>query len=122
MVGEGIAIIPEEGLFGAPIEGRVSKIFSTGHAYIIRHKSGLEVMVHIGLDTVSLNGEGFKPIAGEGQSVKAGDTIIEADLALIESLGKESITPVIVSEMGPFKRVKTKQGKVAKSDLLMEVE
>jgi len=122
MVGDGIAILPREGSFGAPIEGKVSKIFSTGHAYIIKHKSGIEVMVHIGLDTVSLKGEGFRIVAGEGDSVKAGDTIIEADLVLIESLGREIVTPVVISEMGPFETLETKHGKVSKSDLIMEVK
>jgi PTS system glucose-specific IIA component len=122
MVGDGIAMIPDEGIFRAPVEGEVSKIFSTGHAYIIRHQSGLEVMVHIGLDTVSLKGEGFRIIASEGESVKAGDVIIEADLALIESLGKEITTPVIISEMGPFKSIDTKEGKISESDLIMEIK
>ncbi len=122
MVGDGIAIRPADGSFGSPLDGEITKIFPTGHAYRVRHKSGVEVMVHIGLDTVSLKGDGFEIVANEGESVKAGDTIIRADLDLIEKLGREIVTPVIVSEMGSFKRVEKKSGSVAKADIVMEVK
>jgi PTS system glucose-specific IIA component len=83
MVGDGVAILPISGSFRAPIDGVVSKIFSTNHAYSIKSDKDLEVMVHIGLETVALNGEGFTRIASEGDTVKVGDIIIEADLAYI---------------------------------------
>ena len=122
MVGDGLAIVPVDNAFGAPVEGTVSKLFSTHHAYIVRHKSGMEVMVHIGLDTVALKGEGFEAVAREGDEVKAGDTIVRADLDLIKSLGKEVVTPVIVSEMAKFKSIEKKIGDIAKADTIMELK
>ena len=122
MVGDGLAIVPINNVFGSPVDGTVSKLFSTHHAYIVRHKSGMEVMVHIGLDTVALKGEGFEAVAKEGDEVKAGDTIVRADLDLIKSLGKEIITPVIISEMAHFKYIEKKLGNIAKADTVMELK
>ena len=85
MVGDGVAVIPISNQFCAPIDGVVSKIFPTNHAYSIKSDKDLEVMVHIGLETVALNGEGFTRIANEGDEVKAGDVIIEVDLDLYKS-------------------------------------
>ena len=122
MVGDGVAVIPVEGVFGAPVSGKLSKLFETHHAYIVRHDSGVEVMVHIGLDTVELKGDGFKALAKEGDEVKAGDPIIEADLERIKSLGKEIITPVIISEMGSFKGIVKRGGTVAAAETIMELK
>ena len=122
MAGDGIAIIPSDGLFGAPIDGDVIKIFSTGHAFVIRGEKGIEVMVHIGLDTVTLRGGGFSAVVSEGDRVKAGDIIVKADLKKISSLGKEIITPVIVSELGQYKSIDKKSGAAAKGDIVMEVK
>ena len=97
MAGDGMAIIPRSNTFVAPISGVVSKIFSTNHAYSIRAKNGLEVLVHIGLDTVALKGEGFKRLIEEGTSVKMGKPIISADLEFIKSQGKNTITPVVLN-------------------------
>ncbi len=97
LAGDGIALMPSSNTFVAPISGVVSKIFSTNHAFSIRTSNGLEVMVHIGLDTVELNGEGFKALAKEGDKVLVGKPIISADLAFIESKGKPIITPIVVN-------------------------
>ena len=97
MAGDGIAIMPRSNTFVAPISGVVSKIFVTNHAYSIRAKNGLEVLVHIGLDTVTLKGKGFKRLVEEGIEVKVGKPIIYADLELIESSGKNTITPIVLN-------------------------
>jgi len=97
MAGEGIAIMPRSNTFVAPVAGTVTKIFSTNHAFSIKTKSGLEVMVHIGLDTVALNGEGFKQLAKEGDSVSIGKPIISADLEFIASKGKNIVTPIVLN-------------------------
>jgi len=97
LVGDGIAIMPHSNTFVAPVTGVVTKIFSTNHAFSIRTSNGLEVMVHIGLDTVELNGEGFKALAKEGDKVSVGKPIISADLAFIKSQGKPIITPIVVN-------------------------
>jgi len=122
LVGDGIAVIPEEGDFGAPFDGEVSKIFSTKHAYSVRHKSGAEVIVHIGLETVALNGEGFTALAAEGDRVKAGDTIIKADLEVIAAKAKDIVTPVVVTESGNSKSIEKKSGDISKGEVLMELK
>jgi len=97
MAGDGIAITPRSNTFVAPVAGVVSKIFSTNHAYSIRATNGLEVLVHIGLDTVALKGEGFKRLVEEGTEVSIGQPIISADLEFIKEQGKETITPIVLN-------------------------
>ena len=121
MVGDGVAVMPIGNAFTAPIDGIVSKIFSTNHAYSIKSDKDLEVMVHIGLETVALNGEGFTRIANEGDEVKAGDVIIEADLAYIKAHAKDTITPIIVTDESDAKEVIKKYMIVKSGDKIMEV-
>ena len=97
MAGDGIAVNPRSNTFVAPISGVVSKIFSTNHAYSIKAKNGLEVLVHIGLDTVALKGEGFKRLVEEGTKVSTGKPIISADLEYIQAQGKNIITPIVLN-------------------------
>ncbi|MBU1667968.1 PTS glucose transporter subunit IIA [bacterium] len=97
LAGDGVAIIPRSNTFVAPVSGVITKIFSTNHAFSIRTKNDLEVLVHIGLDTVALNGEGFKRLAKEGDSVSVGKPIIVADIEFIKSQGKEIVTPIVVN-------------------------
>ncbi len=121
MVGDGVAVIPVSNLFTAPIDGVVSKIFSTNHAYSIKSAKDLEVMVHIGLETVALDGKGFTRIANEGDEVKAGDVIIEADLAYIREHAKDIITPIIISDESDVKTIEKKLAIVKSQDKIMEV-
>jgi len=97
MAGDGIAIMPRSNTFVAPVAGTITKIFSTNHAFSIKTKSGLEVMVHIGLETVALNGEGFKRLVEEGAKVSIGKPIISADLEFIVSKGKNIVTPIVLN-------------------------
>ena len=97
LAGNGIAIMPRSNTFVAPVSGVVSKIFSTNHAFSIKTSSGLEVLVHIGLDTVELKGEGFKRLAQEGDEVSVGKPIIFADLEFIKAQGKPLITPIVLN-------------------------
>lgn len=122
MVGDGVAVMPVSNQFTAPIDGVVTKIFSTNHAYSIKSDKDLEVMVHIGLETVALNGEGFNRIAKEGDAVKVGDVIIEADLAYIKEHAKDIITPIIVSDESDVKEIEKKYAIVKEGDKIMEVK
>lgn len=121
MVGDGVAIIPISSRFTAPIEGRVSKIFPSNHAYSIKSDKDLEVMVHIGLETVALEGKGFTRIAQEGDRVKIGDVIIEADLDYIKAHAKDTITPIIILESSDVKEIDKNFSVVKKGDKIMEV-
>ena len=121
MVGDGLAIKPINGTFTSPIDGVVSKIFSTNHAYSIKSDKDLEVLVHIGLDTVDLNGEGFTRVVEEGDSVKMGDTIIIADLNYLSSQNKDTITPIIITENSSVKNIEKRVKIVKSKDIIMRV-
>ena len=121
LAGDGIALMPRSNTFVAPVSGVVSKIFSTNHAFSIRTSNGLEVMVHIGLDTVELKGEGFKALAKEGDKVSVGKPIISADLAFIESQGKPIITPIVVNHEKEITISSDKVRTIREGEELMEV-
>lgn len=121
MLGDGVAIIPTDEIFCAPISGTISKIFSTNHAFSIRNDEGVEVLVHIGLDTVELRGEGFERLAGEDGRVKAGDAVIRADLNYLQAQGKEIVTPVVITDRGKSKSISKNTGIVQSGDLIMEL-
>ena len=121
MAGDGIAIMPRSNTFIAPVSGTITKIFSTNHAFSIKTKSGLEVMVHIGLDTVALNGEGFKRLAQEGDTVSVGKPIISADLDFIEAQGKKIITPIVINHEKELTITSDKVRTIREGDNLLEV-
>lgn len=122
MVGDGVAVMPVSNQFTAPIDGVVSKIFSTNHAYSIKSDKDLEVMVHIGLETVALEGKGFTRIANEGDAVKSGDLIIEADLAYIKEHAKDIITPILITDESDATEIEKKYAIVKEGDKIMEVK
>ena len=97
ILGDGFGIIPMEGDFCSPADGVVSDVAETLHAYCITTDDGLEIIVHIGIDTVELKGEGFKNTVKSGAKVKRGDIIAHADLTLIQSKGYNPTTAVIVT-------------------------
>lgn len=105
ILGKGIAIIPSDGKFHAPANGTVTTIFPTGHAAAITTDEGAEVLIHIGLDTVKLDGKHFTILAEEGQKVQAGDILIEADLSQIKEAGYDIITPVIICNSDEFSEI-----------------
>jgi glucose-specific phosphotransferase system IIA component len=110
MAGDGVAIDPSGSVAVAPISGDLVKLFPGGHAFGISTSEGVELIVHIGLDTIELKGEGFENIATEGQQVKAGTPIVRFDRATIERKGKEIVSPVVSTGEGTIVRRAT--GKV----------
>ena len=96
IMGPGVAIEPEDGLVVAPAEGTVAHVFPTGHAVALTLEDGVEVLIHVGLDTVEMKGEGFETLVEVGEHVVAGSPLLRADLAAIRAAGHETITPVIV--------------------------
>jgi len=121
MAGDGVAINPIGDIFGSPIDGVITKIFSTNHAYSVKGKQDLEVLVHIGLETVALKGEGFERLAQEGDEVKAGDPIIKADLVYIKAHAKDIITPILVTDESKFNEIDKNDNVVKVGDAIMEV-
>ena len=106
ILGKGAAIIPVDGRVYAPSDGTVSTVFPTGHAVAMTSNDGVEILVHIGLDTVKLDGKHFTIHAKEDQQVKKGDLLLEADLEQIIAEGYDIITPVVICNSDDFSDVK----------------
>ena len=104
MAGDGVAIDPSGGIAVAPVTGDLVKLFPGGHAFGIAMSGDVELIVHIGLDTVELKGQGFENIASEGQKVRAGTPIVRFDRASIERSGKVIVSPVVSSGAGTIVR------------------
>lgn len=114
--GDGIAIRPIGNVMVAPCDGTIRKIFATDHAFSIDSDSGLTLLVHFGIDTVNLKGEGFKRIALEGQRVSKGDVVIEFDLGLLEAKAKSTLSPVVVSNMDEITALDKMSGAVTAAE------
>ncbi|ELK47423.1 PTS glucose transporter subunit IIA [Halobacillus sp. BAB-2008] len=97
MMGDGIAVEPSDGKIVAPVSGEIVQLFPTNHAIGIKTKSGVEVLVHIGLETVSMEGEGFEGHVKTGDHVDVGDHLITFDVELVKEKAKSTITPVVIT-------------------------
>ena len=96
MLGKGAAVIPEDGKFYAPADGEIGMVFDTLHAVSMTTDFGAEILIHIGLDTVKMKGEGFTGHVKAGDHVKKGDLLLEVDLEKVKAAGYDTITPVLV--------------------------
>lgn len=105
VVGDGVAIKPTSNIVMAPATGTVVKIFDTNHAFCIETDNGVEIIVHMGIDTVALGGKGFKRLVEEGADVKVGQPILELDLEYLNANAKSMISPVIVSNIDDFDKI-----------------
>ncbi|MDN9011786.1 PTS sugar transporter subunit IIA [Brevibacillus laterosporus] len=106
IAGDGLAIDPTEGVLVAPVDAKVVHLFNTGHAIGLQTANGAEILMHIGIDTVNLNGEGFSAKVTTGQDVKAGQTLIEFDLDIIKNAGYPVITPIIITNSDAVESMK----------------
>lgn len=97
LMGDGFAVKPANGTICSPISGNIVTVFPTGHAVGIKNKDGVECLIHIGLDTVNLNGKGFKTLVGQGDKVKAGQALVQVDKEALENEGYNLITMVIMT-------------------------
>ena len=123
MMGDGFAVEPENGHIVSPVAGKVTSVFPTKHALGLVTDNGLEVLVHIGLDTVSLEGKPFEVKVTEGQTVAAGDLLVEADLDAIRAAGRETSTIVVFTNADAIKSVKVEHtGKLAANAPVATVE
>jgi len=103
MLGDGIAVDPSTNKIVSPCDGTLTMVSETGHAFAVTSKNGLEILVHIGLDTVKMHGHGFKQLVKPGGKIKAGDPVIEIDLEMIKHEGHKTITPMVITNMEKVK-------------------
>ncbi len=122
ILGDGCGIQPEEGYVYAPFNGQVIQVADTGHAIGLLSEGGVEVLIHVGLDTVSLNGEGFEPVVKEGDQVTAGQKILNFDL---EKIGEKypTVTSVIITNTPDYKEIRlVKTGKTEAGEKILQTE
>lgn len=121
MMGDGIAIEPIEGILYSPVNGVISQIFPTKHAIGIVSDEGLEVLIHIGIDTVHMRGEGFESIVKENDRVKIGDKLISFDIDIIKSKAKAATVVMLVTNMDMVEFIDFKYGDVDNRSSVMIV-
>ncbi|WP_026693070.1 beta-glucoside-specific PTS transporter subunit IIABC [Peribacillus kribbensis] len=121
-MGKGIAIDPSEGRVVSPVNGVVSSLFKTKHAIGITSEEGIEILIHVGIDTVKLNGEHFAAYVKQGDKVKTGDLLVEFDLEKIKKAGFETITPVIITNSANYSEISTtNQENISEKETLLTV-
>ena len=122
-MGQGIAVKPSEGVVYAPADAEVTIAFATGHAFGLKTANGAEILIHVGIDTVSMNGDGFEQKVAQGDKVKAGDVLGTFDSAKIAAAGLDDTTMVIVTNTADYASVTpVATGAVAKGDAIIEVK
>lgn len=122
-MGQGIAVKPSEGVVYAPADAEVTIAFATGHAYGLKTAKGAEILIHVGIDTVSMNGDGFDQKVAQGDKVKAGDVLGTFDAAKIAAAGLDDTTMVIVTNTADYASVTpVAEGTVAKGDAVIELK
>lgn len=124
MVGDGFAIIPNSEKLLSPVKGKIQKVFPSKHAIGIETEEGLEILVHVGLETVELEGEGFEVLVDSGDLVEVGDHLLNFDISFIEENNKEIITPVVVTnyEDKVDKLVQVSKSEVTSQELVLKCE
>ena len=110
ILGKGVAIQPEDGKIYAPADGTIEMLFDTKHAVSMTTTEGVELLVHIGLDTVALKGEHFTAHKGNGDAVKKGDLLISVDLEAVKAAGYDVITPMVVCNTSDYQTVEAVTG------------
>ncbi len=123
ILGKGAAVIPSNGRICAPADGTVSTVFPTGHAATLTTEDGVEILIHVGLDTVKLDGKHFTIHAQEGQKVSKGDLLLEADIEQIKAEGYDIITPVVICNSDDFSEVHLSEpGEVSQGDEMISLQ
>ena len=122
MLGNGIAIQPAEGKVYAPCDATVDMMFTTGHAVSLVADCGAEILIHVGLETVSLEGKPFKVLVANGDKVKKGQLLIEVDLEAVKAAGLPTITPMLICNTDDYPTFNTIVGKdVTNDDVVIEL-
>jgi len=123
LLGKGIAIIPSEGKVYAPVDGEIGLVFDTRHAVSMTGDEGMEVLIHVGLDTVNLKGEGYEAHVSAGDKVKKGDLLLSVDLDKVKEAGYDTITPVIICNTDDYADVvAVAEGDVVEGDAVINIK
>lgn len=117
MMGDGFAMKTADGVIVSPVEGKIITVFPTKHAVTILSKDNREILIHLGVDTVKLKGEGFEAFVNEGQDVKIGDKLVKMDVEFIEANAKSSMPIVVFTNLEEGETVKLNQGTVKAGEL-----
>lgn len=122
-MGEGVAVEPSEGVLHAPADGKVVMTFPTGHAIGMKTSDGAEILMHIGMDTVNLQGHGFETLVAKGDEVKAGDELVKLDIDAIHAKGYVVTTPIVVTNSKDYEKITVvSQGKVKVGQEILDLE
>lgn len=122
LLGNGIAIVPSDGKVYSPVDGTVETMFITGHAVCLKSNTGVEILIHMGLETVNLRGEPFTIHCKDGDTVKKGQLLLEADLDAILAAGHPIISPVLVCNNSDYSTFETVTGQnVTNDDIIISV-
>ena len=122
MLGNGVAIVPTDGKVCSPVNGTVDMMFDTGHAVTLVSDNGIEILIHVGLETVGLEGKPFTVHVANGDKVKKGQLMIEVDLEAVKAAGLNTITPMLICNTDDYPTFNTFVGKnVTNDDVVIEL-
>ncbi len=121
-LGQGVAIDPLEGVLYAPADGELTTLFPTGHAIGLTTSDGIEVLIHLGMNTVELKGEGFEVLTQQGAQVKKGDLLVKFDIGKIKAAGYSIITPIVITNTNNYAKIMViDQQKIAHGEELLTI-
>lgn len=122
MVGDGFAVEPKNGNVYAPFDGEILQIFPTNHAICLKSNEGIEMIIHIGIDTVEIKGDGFTRLSEVGAKVSAGDLIHKFDLATLISHGKDTVTPIVITNFDAIAEMNVNYGERVHQDTVCNLK
>ncbi|WP_352419735.1 PTS glucose transporter subunit IIA [Proteiniborus sp.] len=122
IMGDGCCIEPEEGIVVSPVNGIIATVFPTKHMIGIKSQKGYEIIIHVGMDTVSLNGEGLTALVDVGDKVKVGDKLLEIDIEKIKDKVPSLVTPIVITNLVNKNVRLIKEGKVDRGELIIDIK
>lgn len=123
ILGRGIAIIPTDGMLYAPADGKITMFYPTGHAIGMEINGDIELLIHVGIETSKLKGEGFLPRVSAGDFVNSGDLLLEFDIGKIKSAGYDIVTPIVIPNVSGYSEmIFSAAGNISQGDALFKIK